>query len=144
MSTPLRVLILCTANSARSQMAEGLMRHLGPDVEVASAGTVATRVRPEAIAVMAEIGIDISNQWSKPVESVAGRPFDYLITVCDHAREACPVLPGVRRQLHWSLPDPAAIVDERERLDEFRRVRDTLHTLIAELVREFATPHQTS
>lgn len=133
---PLRILILCTANSARSQMAEGLMRHLAPHgVEVASAGTVATRVRPEAIQVLQEIGIDISAQWSKTVDSLAAQRFDYLITVCDHAREACPVLPGIRQQLHWSLPDPAAVEGDEARLQAFREVRDTLRGLIPPFVR---------
>lgn len=133
MSTPpMRILILCTANSARSQMAEGLMRHAAPPgTEVVSAGTVATFVRPEAITVLAELGIDISAQYSKTLDSVANGGFDYLITVCDNAREACPVLPGVRRQLHWSLPDPAAVSDEAARLSAFRSVRDDLRARIA-------------
>src|SRR5438128_5852160 len=90
-----RVLILCTGNSARSQMAEGLFRHeTGDSCEVFSAGTNPAQVRPEAIAVMSEIGIDISGQRSKPVEEFTGQEFDYVITVCDHARELCPVFPG--------------------------------------------------
>ncbi|MFN7978392.1 MAG: arsenate reductase ArsC [Vicinamibacterales bacterium] len=133
----MRILILCTANSARSQMAEGLMRHAAPPgTDVVSAGTVATFVRPEAIAVLAELGIDISAQYSKTLDSVANGAFDYLITVCDNAREACPVLPGVRNQLHWSLPDPAAVSDEAARLVAFRSVRDELRTRIDAFLHE--------
>ena len=137
----LRVLVLCTANSARSQMAEGILRHHAPGyVEVVSAGTAPTSVRPEAIAVLAEIGIDISAHWSKHVDSVSGTPFDYLITVCDHAREVCPVLPGIRQQLHWSLPDPAAVADDAARLHAFREVRDSLLYLIDPFVRTLRPP----
>jgi arsenate reductase (thioredoxin) len=97
----LRVLFLCTHNSARSQMAEGLLRDMaGGRFEVFSAGTEATRVRPEAISVMAEIGVDISAQESKTLERYLGEPFDYVITVCDDANEACPVFPGARERLH--------------------------------------------
>ncbi len=130
-----RILILCTANSARSQMAEGLMRHAAPaGVEVVSAGTIATFVRPEAIRVLGELGIDISTQYSKTLDSVAAGSFDYLITVCDNAREACPVLPGVRHQLHWSLPDPASVEDDTARLEAFRQVRDELVARISAFV----------
>jgi arsenate reductase len=104
-----RVLILCTGNSARSQMAEGLLRHeAGDRFEVFSAGTHPTIVRPEAVAVMNELGIDISHHWSKRVDEFAGEHFDYVITVCDAANEACPVFPGNTRRLHWSFEDPAA------------------------------------
>src|SRR5688572_25648386 len=96
-----RVLVLCTGNSARSQMAEGLLRHRhGDRLEVASAGTQPSQVRPEAVAVMREIGIDISGQRSKHVDELAGQSFDYVITVCDSARESCPVLPGGGVHLH--------------------------------------------
>src|ERR1700682_1819703 len=105
-----RVLILCTANSARSQMAEGLLRHDAADrFEVESAGTHASLVRPEAIAVMKEIGIDISAQHSKSVDEFAGRDFDYVITVCDNARQSCPIYPGHTNRMHQSFEDPAAI-----------------------------------
>ena len=91
----IRVLVLCTGNSVRSQMAEGLLRHEGVDgLDVVSAGTHPTRLRPEAVAAMQELGIDISAHWSKPVDSFVGREFDYVITVCDSARESCPVLSG--------------------------------------------------
>jgi len=123
-----RVLFVCTHNSARSQMAEGLLRHLAGDrFEAYSAGTEATRVRPEAIRAMAEAGVDISGQESKTLDRYLGEPFDYVITVCDDASEACPVFPGGGRRLHWSLPDPsAADGTEEERLEVFRAVRERI------------------
>jgi arsenate reductase len=125
---PVRVLFVCTHNSARSQMAEGLLRAAGgAGYEALSAGTEATRVRPEAIEAMAELGIDISGQASKTLEPFVGQPIDWLITVCDQAREACPTLPGVANQLHWSIPDPAAVAGSKEeRLAAFRAARDDL------------------
>lgn len=109
MSEKKRVLILCTGNSARSQMAEGLLRHdAGDRFEVESAGTKASSVRPEAIAAMREIGIDISAQRSKNVEEFAGQTFDHVLTVCDHARETCPVFFGKAERLHRSFEDPPA------------------------------------
>lgn len=124
-----RVLILCTGNSARSQMAEGLLRHeAGDRFEVASAGTKPSRVRREAIAAMAEIGIDISGHRSKGVEEFLERPPDLLITVCDSARETCPVFPGAVERLHWPFDDPAGIED-------FRRVRDEIRARIREWLR---------
>ena len=103
-----RILFICTHNSARSQMAEGLLRHLGGDrFEAYSAGTEATQVRPLAIEVMRELDIDISGQQSKTLDRYVGEPFDKVITVCDTAAEACPVFPGAREQLHWSFPDPS-------------------------------------
>jgi arsenate reductase len=133
-----RVLFLCTHNSARSQMAEGLLRSLGGGrYEALSAGTVATRVRPEAVAVMREIGIDIGQQQSKTLERFLGEPLDWLVTVCDQAREACPVLPGVRQQRHWSISDPAAIQgSEADRMAAFRAARDDLAQRIRDLVAE--------
>ncbi len=123
-----RVLILCTGNSARSQMAEGLLRHEGGDIfEVFSAGTHPGSVRVEAIEAMREVGIDISDHRSKSVDEFAGREFDYVITACDNARKNCPVFPGVTRRIHWSFDDPAAALgDEATRLAEFRRVRDLI------------------
>ena len=119
-----RVLILCTGNSARSQMAEGLLRAMGDGaIDVFSAGTKPGIVRPEAIAVMAERGIDISSHRSKHVDEFAGQTFDYVITVCDNAKETCPVFPGAPRRVHWGLPDPAAVEgDETVRLEAFGRV----------------------
>jgi arsenate reductase len=123
-----RVLILCTGNSARSQMAEGLLRSLGGDrFEVVSAGTKPSVVRPEAIAVMLELGIDISSHRSKHLREFDGQHFDYVITVCDNANETCPIFPDVTERIHWSLPDPAAVEgSETERLAAFRGVRDAL------------------
>ena len=124
----MRVLILCTGNSARSQMAEGLLRHdAGKVYEVFSAGTKPTHVRPEAISVMREVGIDISSHRSKSVDEFAGQDFDYVITVCDNAKESCPVFPVKTRRIHWSIEDPAAVKgSEEERLSAFRRVREEL------------------
>jgi arsenate reductase len=128
MTEKARVLFLCTHNSARSQMAEGLLRHLAGDrFEVFSAGTEATHVRPLAIRAMDEIGVDISGQESKTLDRYLGEPFDYMITVCDEANEACPFFPGAKSRLHWSLPDPSvAEGTEAERLAVFRSVRDRI------------------
>ena len=125
---PLRVLFLCTHNSARSQMAEGLLRHLAGDrFEVMSAGTEATSVRPEAIKVMAELSVDISGQGSKTLSRYLDEPFDYVVTVCDDANEACPVFPGAKTRLHWSFRDPSRTTgSEEERLGVFREVRDEI------------------
>jgi arsenate reductase len=123
-----RVLILCTGNSARSQMAEGLLRHDAGNVyEVSSAGINPTYVRPEAIAVMREVGIDISGHRSKSVEEFAGQDFDYVITVCDNAKESCPIFPAKTKRVHWSIEDPAAVQGSQgETLTTFRCVRDEL------------------
>jgi arsenate reductase len=128
MNKPIRVLILCTGNSARSQMAEGLLRRDGGDrFEVHSAGVAPTSVRPEAIEAMQEVGIDISSQRSKSVDEFVGQEFDYVITVCDNANEQCPVFPGKTQRLHWSFPDPAEIEGDHEtRLSAFRRTRDEI------------------
>ena len=129
---PQRVIFVCTHNSARSQMAEGMLRAWGADrFEAVSAGTEATRVRPEAIAVMDEIGIDISGHTSKTIEPFVGEAFSWLITVCDQAREACPTIPGVVQQTHWSIDDPSAVEgDEEARLAAFRAARDILRDRI--------------
>jgi arsenate reductase (thioredoxin) len=126
---PTRVLILCTGNSARSQMAEAWLRYLGGSAyDVNSAGTHPTSVNPLAIQVMAECSIDISQARSKSVTEFQGQPFDYVITVCDHAAEHCPVFPGKAVRLHWSFPDPAAVTgDVADRLQAFRNVRDGLY-----------------
>jgi len=123
-----RVLILCTGNSARSQIAEGWLRHLpGERFDVFSAGTKPSVVNPLAIQVMHEVDIDISGHRSKSVTEFVDQPFDYVITVCDQAAEACPVFPGPAQRLHWSFPDPAAVRgDESMRLQAFREVRDGL------------------
>ena len=127
-----RVLFLCTHNSARSQMAEGLLRHLAGDrYEAFSAGTEATHVRPLAIRAMAELGIDVSRQESKTLDRYLGESFDAVITVCDQAAEACPVFPGAKRRLHWSFPDPSkAQGSEDAQLAIYRQVRDDIRTHI--------------
>ncbi|MCL6509976.1 MAG: arsenate reductase ArsC [Anaerolineae bacterium] len=131
-----RVLILCTANSARSQMAEGILRWLGGDrYEVFSAGTKATRVNPFAIRVMDELGVDIRSQYSKTYEQFIGQPFDAVITVCDDAAETCPFLPGRYHRIHWSFPDPAAVEGDDAKLQAFRDVRDGLIEKFKEFVR---------
>jgi arsenate reductase (thioredoxin) len=122
------VLILCTGNSARSQMAEGLLRALAGDhFEVFSAGTKPSTVNSLAIAAMDERGIDIRSQRSKHLNEYLDQPFEYVITVCDNAAETCPLFPGPARRIHWSFPDPAAVQgSEAERLASFREVRDAI------------------
>ena len=133
---PVRVLFVCTGNSARSQMAEALLGQLGGGrFEVASAGTHPKGVDPLTVRALAEIGIDWSAARSKSVEEFLGRPVDHVVTVCDQAREACPVFPGARAMLHWSLGDPAAAGGaEEERLAVFRRIRDEIAGRVRELV----------
>ena len=128
MSDKKRVLILCTGNSARSQMAEGWLRTLGGGrFEVYSAGTRPSSVRSEAVEAMREVGVDISSHRSKSVDEFAGREFDVVITVCDNARESCPVFPGKTERVHWSFDDPAASEGTwDEQLAAFRRVRDEI------------------
>ena len=123
-----RVLILCMGNSARSQMAEGLLEHdAGDRFEVESAGTKPGRVRPEAIAVMKELGIDISGHRSKRVDEFQGQSFDYVLTVCDNANESCPVFPGHAERIHKAFEDPAAFQGTKEaRLALFRRMRNEI------------------
>jgi len=131
-----RVLILCTGNSARSQMAEGILRHdAGDRYEVESAGVEQSFVRPQAIEAMREIGVDISGHRSKSLDEFLGQPFDYVITVCDNAKEHCPVFPGKAERIHWSFDDPAAATgDEAAQLAVFCRVRDQIRARL----REFA------
>lgn len=135
-SRRVRVLFLCTRNSARSQMSEGILRHLGGDqVEVHSAGTLASRVHPLAIAAMAEKGIDISGHRSKELSEFAGQEFDYVVTVCDSAQESCPIFPGAPERIHWSIADPSAVEgDEATRSRAFRIASDELMTRIRYLV----------
>jgi arsenate reductase len=127
-----RVLFLCTHNSARSQMAEGLLRHLGGGrFEAHSAGTEATPVRPLAIKAMTELGIDISTQRSKTLDPYVEQRFDYVITVCDDANETCPFFPNAAHRVHWSLPDPStAAGTEAQQLAVYRKVRDDLRARI--------------
>ena len=127
-----RILILCTGNSARSQMAEGLLRHDAGDLfEVFSAGTKPGQVRSEAIAVMRELGIDLTGHRSKHVDEFAGQPFDYVLAVCDNAKESCPLFRGKTVTVHHSFEDPAALQGtEEERLALFRRVRDEIRAYL--------------
>ncbi len=127
-----RVIFVCTHNSARSQMAEGMLRAWGDGrYEVFSAGTEATRVRPEAIEAMRKIGIDITGHTSKTLEPFMGEAFTWLITVCDQARESCPTIPGVRQQAHWSIDDPSGVEgDDAALLAAFRVARDHLRDRI--------------
>ena len=135
--TKRRVLFVCVHNSARSQMAEGMLRAWAGDrFEVASGGTEARGVRPEAVEVMGELGIDIRGHASKTIEQFMGQPWDFLIPVCEEACEACPYVPGAKTVLRWSFDDPSAATGTPEqRLAEFRRVRDELgaqvHAFIA-------------
>ncbi len=135
-----RVLILCTGNSARSQMAEGLLRNdFGDRFEVFSAGTKPSHVRPEAIQVMRELGIDLGGHRSKHVDEFLGREFDYVITVCDNAKESCPIFPGKTRRVHWSFEDPASVEgSDEERFAAFRRIRDQIRTHLAKFVPELS------
>lgn len=135
-----RVLILCTANSARSQMAEGLLRELGGEkVEVFSAGSEPWRVNPYAIEAMKQRGIDISGHRSKSLQEFIQQPFDYVITVCDNAAESCPMFPGKAERIHWSFPDPAAVTgSDDEILASFARVRDGLEAKFRDFVKALA------
>jgi arsenate reductase len=126
---PVRVLFLCTGNSCRSQMAEALLRRVAPAsvMEVVSAGTDPKPVHPDAIRAMREIRVDISGQHSKPLEPYMRQEFDFAITLCDEAQQACPAFPGAARSLHWSLPDPAVVNGSREeRIALFRAVRNEI------------------
>src|SRR5713101_5403758 len=130
-----RVLIICTGNVARSQMAEGLLRHAaGDQFEVFSAGLLPSYVRPQAVAVMNEIGIDISQHRSKSVDEFLDEQFDYVITVCDHANERCPIFPGPVQRIHWSVDDPVVGGTEEAQLEAFRRARDELQGRIQSFV----------
>jgi arsenate reductase len=134
---PIRVLFVCTGNSARSVMAEALLRHHGGDrFEVYSAGTIPKGINPLTLRVLADAGIDASRARSKSVDEFLGQSFDYVVTVCDQARQVCPVFPGVHESLHWGYEDPAETTGtEEERLAVFRRV----FIQIGERVRQFAT-----
>ena len=128
------LLFLCTGNSARSQMAEGWLRHLAGDrYEVFSAGTKPVGLNPGSVEAMAEVGIDISQHRSKHVEEYAAQSIDYVVTVCDRAKETCPLWPGRTTLIHWSFDDPAAVADVEGRRLAFRRVRDE----IAAAIRQF-------
>lgn len=134
-----RVLILCTGNSARSQIAEGLLRYdAGDRYDVESAGVELSFVRPQAVEAMREIGIDITGHRSKSLNEFLGQPFDYVITVCDNAKEHCPIFPGIATRIHWSFDDPAAAAagDDATQFAVFRRVRDEIRVRL----HEFAEP----
>lgn len=135
------VLFVCTHNSARSQMAEGLLRqHAGDRFEAFSAGTEPGSLHPLAVRAMDDVGIDIANQSSKSVDRFVAQTFDFVITVCDQAAETCPVFPRAAEQLHWSLSDPAAVEgSEHDRLDAFRRVRDQIAARIGQFVLDEST-----
>jgi arsenate reductase (thioredoxin) len=137
-----RVLILCTENAARSQMGEAILRHLtGDSIEVVSAGTRATSVHPLAVQAMREVELDISHQRSKSVEEFRGQEFDAVITVCDQARDACPVFPGRAARVHYNIPDPAAVEGTPEqRLEAFQRARDLLFSCLCEFVTVLVGP----
>ena len=130
-----RVLVLCTGNSARSQMAEGLLRQLAGDrFEVFSAGTKPVGLNPNAVTALDEVGIDISKNRSKSVDEFAGQQFDYVITVCDNARESCPLFPGGGERIHHSFEDPAAAPKEQQ-LQKFRQIRDQISSWLHDFVR---------
>jgi arsenate reductase (thioredoxin) len=133
-----KVLFLCTGNSARSQMAEGLLRHMAGDYfEALSAGIEPKGLNPLAVEVMREIGIDISQQQSKDVREFLGSPIPYIVTVCDNAKEHCPIFPGTYKYMHWSLEDPAAVQGTgEEKLAVFRRIRNEIASRVERFVQE--------
>lgn len=132
---PLRVLFLCTHNSARSQMAEAILRHMGGEqVEVFSAGSMPTEVHPDTLLVLRELGIDTGNLYAKSLDQFTQESFDYIITVCDRVRDTCPVFRGDPYQIHWSFPDPVVIEDPELRLAAFRRLAVELQTRIRYLL----------
>ncbi len=136
MSGRQRVLFLCTGNSARSQMAEGLLRQIAGDrFEVFSAGTRPVGLNPNAVKALSDVGIDISENRSKSVDEFAGQKFDYVFTVCDNARESCPIFPGGGKRIHHSFEDPAAAPADQQ-LDLFRKVRDQIAIRLREFVRD--------
>jgi arsenate reductase (thioredoxin) len=136
MNRPIRVLFVCTHNSARSQMAEGWLRAMAGDhFEVASAGTEATRVHPLAIRVMDEVGIDLTGHTSKTIDTFLGERWDYVFTVCDSANERCPVFPAATTRIHWSFDDPSrATGTDENKLKTFRCVRDEIVTRLRQWV----------
>jgi arsenate reductase len=138
MAGRLKVLFLCTGNACRSQMAEGWARHLkGDSIDAFSAGIAPHGLDPRAVRVMAEAGVDISGHRSKHVDDLAGQPFDYVVTVCDHANEHCPIFPGATRRVHVSFEDPPRLArnarSEQEALAHYRRVRDGIRAFIETL-----------
>jgi arsenate reductase (thioredoxin) len=143
----IRILFLCTGNSCRSQMAEGWVRHLkGDAIQAFSAGIESHGLDPRAVRVMAEVGVDISGQRSKVLQELSYLEFDHVITVCDHAREMCPLFPGKARMLHRSFADPPRLAEteaeEEAKLGHYRRVRDEIRTFVEELVEELVVPER--
>ncbi|MBX7172573.1 MAG: arsenate reductase ArsC [Pyrinomonadaceae bacterium] len=139
MSERKKILILCTGNSARSQMAEGLLKHITQNrYDVYSAGTKPSIVRPEAIKVLAEIGIDISQNRSKSVDEFVNEEIDYVLTVCDNAKETCPYFPAKTRVIHHSFDDPPAVgeADEETTIEIFRRVRDEIEKYFRQAIKD--------
>jgi len=138
--TKTRVLFACTHNSARSQMAEALLNAWGADAfEARSAGTEATGIKPETLAVMAELGLDLAGHWSKTINAFRGESFDWFITVCDDAKESCPILPGVPHAAHWNIDDPSAATGtDAERLEAFRQARDEIGGRIRQFMQDAA------
>lgn len=141
-----KVLFICTHNSARSQMAEGFLRHIGGVAfEPHSAGTEPGSLHPLAVQVMAEQGIDIGGQHAKSVDDFVPQQFDYVVTVCDDARESCPFFPNARQRIHWSFPDPSQAKGSRgRRLAVFRSVRDAIRLHVEEFVARATASGQTS
>jgi protein-tyrosine-phosphatase/DNA-binding transcriptional ArsR family regulator len=140
-AVPVRVLFLCTGNSARSQIAEALLAQAaGGRVEVASAGSHPKPVHPNAMRVMRTYGVDLTEAHSKHLDEVTGRPFDYVISLCDKVREVCPEFPGHPEPIHWSIPDPAAAGGGRASYPAFRAVASDLHTRIGFLIHAIAPP----
>ena len=131
----LKILVICTGNSARSQMAEGFLKYYKNEWEIYSAGTKPKGLNPLAVEVMSEKGIDISGYKSKSIDLFLNKKFDYVVTVCDNAKESCPVFPGNAKYLHWSLKDPAAIEGTKEeKLIVFRKTRDEIHNRVLEFI----------
>ncbi len=130
----MKILILCTGNSIRSQMAEGFFKKFKKDWEVKSAGTNPGGINPDAIKVMSEVGIDISGQKSKNVMQFTSDIFDYVITVCDNAKDDCPVFAGKAKRIHWSIEDPTVLSEEEKRLNFFRKVRDEISERILDFL----------
>lgn len=138
MSKHQRVLFLCTGNSARSQMAEGLLRNKASDrFDVFSAGTRPVGLNPNAVKALSEVGIDISGNRSKSVDEFAGQEFDYVFTVCDNARESCPIFPGSGKRIHHSFEDPAAAPTDQQ-LATFRKVRNQISDWLTDFVQQTA------
>jgi arsenate reductase (thioredoxin) len=133
-----KVLFLCTGNSCRSQIAEGFLRHLASeDFEAFSAGTKPSRLNPLAVKVMEEKGVDISGQYSQSIDEFLNESLDYIITVCDHAKETCPVFPGTAERIHWSFRDPAdAKGSEEEKMTVFREIRDSIEKNIKNFIKK--------